>query len=398
MRWEYEPAVEPVRVGLVGCGNISSVYLTNCADLPPVQVVACADLVDERARARADEYGVPHCLTVDELLADPEVELVLNLTVPAAHAELSLRALEADKHVYTEKPLALSRESGRRIVEVADERGLLVGCAPDTFLGAGLQTCRRLIDLGAIGRPVAASAFSLSHGMEWWHPNPDFFFQAGGGPLFDIGPYSITALVNLIGPVRRVSMLSQRSFPQRTIGNGVRLGETIPVDVPTHVASLLEFGSDAIASHIESWDVWHHHLPILEVYGTEGSLLCGDPNEFLRDPPQLRRAGWSTWVQIHSDSPYTRNWRGLGVADLAMVIRRGGVPQASGELAYHVLDVMCSLEESVRQGQAVEVASTTQRPAPLTIGLHVPGSGTIETSEPDFWNILVPGDADGAIG
>lgn len=354
----------PLAVGVVGCGEISGVYLANCNVFPNLEVRACADLDAERARRSAAEFGVPRACTVEELLADEEIQVVLNLTVPAAHAGISLRALESGKHVYSEKPLAATREDARRILEMAEARGLRVGCAPDTFLGDGLQNCRRLVDEGAIGEPVAAAASYMSGGHESWHPNPDFFYRPGGGPMLDLGPYYVTALVALLGPVLRVSGSARMTFPERTITSSPRSGERIRVDVPTHVTGVMDFDGGAIATVITSFDVQWHDLPALEIYGSEGTLRGPNPGTF-RGPVWLRRAGEREWTEIPVAGRYTRDSRGLGLAEMAAAIRAGRPHRASGELAYHVLDVMLAIEDASRERRHVRPPSTCSRPRPL---------------------------------
>ncbi|MEW6071057.1 MAG: Gfo/Idh/MocA family oxidoreductase [Planctomycetota bacterium] len=358
-------AVEPpVRVGLVGCGNISGIYLANAKRLPELAVVACADLVPERARAAAAAHGVPRACSPEELLADPEVEVILNLTVPCAHAAVARAVLLAGKSVYNEKPLAIRREEGRELLDLARERGLRVGGAPDTFLGGSHQTCRRLVDEGAIGVPVAATAFMVCHGHEGWHPDPAFYYEEGGGPLFDMGPYYLTALVNLLGPVRRACASARITFPARTIASEPKRGQTIRVETPTHVAGVLDFVSGAVASLVMSFDVWHASLPPIEVHGEAGSLSVPDPNAF-GGPVRLRRAADREWTEVPATGGPLDNARGLGLADLARTLRTGGEPRASGELAYHVLDVMHALLESSEGGRHVEVASRCARPAAM---------------------------------
>ncbi len=364
----------PVGIGVVGCGYISEIYLKNLHDVDEFEVVACADALPERAEARAAEFGVPKALSVRELLADPEVELVLNLTVPAAHAEIALAAVRAGRSVYSEKPLAIDREDGRRLLEAARERGVRIGAAPDTFLGGGLQTCRQLLDDGAIGEPVAATAFMLNHGHEHWHPDPAFYYQSGGGPLFDMGPYYLTALIALLGPVRRVTGSTRASFPERTIASQPRAGQTIPVEVPTHVAAVLDFAGGAIATLVTSFDVWAAEVPKLEIYGATGSLSLPDPNTF-DGPVRLRQAGDDTWRPVPLTHPYTANSRGLGVADMAHALRSGRPHRANGDLAFHVLDVMDAIETASREGRHVELTSTCERPAPLPAGL---AEGTLD--------------------
>ena len=357
-----------VGVGIVGCGVISEIYMKNLRAAAGVELVACADLDLERARARAAQFGVPKAVGVGELLADPAVELVVNLTIPAAHAEVGLAAVAAGKSVYNEKPLTIALEDGRRLVEAARARGVRVGGAPDTFLGAGLQTCRAVLDGGEIGAPVAATAFVLGHGPEGWHPDPAFYYQVGGGPLLDMGPYYLTALVSLLGPIRRVTGSARASFPERTIGSKPKAGQKIPVEVATHAASVLDFEAGPIATMVTSFDVWASEAPKLELYGAEGSLGLPDPNTF-GGPVHLRRAGEEAWREVPVARPYAANSRGLGAADMAAALRSGRPHRASGELTLHVLEVMHAVEQASREGRHVEIASTCERPAPLPPGL-----------------------------
>src|SRR5438093_11346533 len=288
---------DKVRVGIIGCGTISGIYLKVAPTFELLEVVACADIVVERARARAAEFGLAKAGSVDALLADPAVDLVVNLTIPAAHGQVALAAVEAGKSVYNEKPLAVDRAEARRLLERARAKGVLVGAAPDTFLGGGIQTCRKLIDDGAIGAPVAATAFFANHGHESWHPDPGFYYQPGGGPMLDMGPHYLTALVSLIGPVRRVTGSVRATFPEREIGSEPRRGQKIPVNTPTHVAGVVDFASGAIGTIITSFDVWAHSLPRIEIYGSEGSLAVPDPNTF-GGPVRLRRAGEAEWREM----------------------------------------------------------------------------------------------------
>jgi predicted dehydrogenase len=358
------PAVNPVRVGLIGCGTISAAYLQIARQFPVLDVVACADVLPERAQARAQEYGVPRVLSVDELIADPAVEVVLNLTIPKAHGEVALRAVEAGKSAYNEKPLAVTREEGRRLLDTAASRGVRVGAAPDTFLGGGIQTCVELIDAGAIGVPVAAVAFMAGHGHESWHPDPAFYYQVGGGPMFDMGPYYLTALIALLGPIRRVTGSARVSFPERTITSQPKHGQTIRVEVPTHVAGVLDFAQGAVATVITSFDVWGHNLPRIEIYGSEGSLSVPDPNTF-GGPVLVHAAGEKEWREVPVTRPHTDNSRSLGLADMAEALRGGRPHRASGDLAYHVLDAMHAFHDASATGRHVELASTCARPEPL---------------------------------
>lgn len=357
----------PVKVGLIGCGTISKIYLANARKLDDLEIVACADILPERARSRAAEFGVPRALSVEELLADPEVEVVLNLTIPRAHAEVGLAALEAGKSAYGEKPLAVRREDGARLLEVARSRGLRVGSAPDTFLGGGIQTCRRLIDEGAIGEPVAGLAFFMNHGHEHWHPDPDFYYQPGAGPLFDMGPYYLTALVSLLGPIRRATGSARATFPERTITSQPKSGTKIEVNTPTHVAGVLDFQNGAIATIVTSFDVWPSELPRIEIFGSEGTLSVPDPNTF-GGPVRIRRPGEREWTDVPLTHGYTANSRGLGLADLARAIREGRPHRASGELANHVLDAMQALLDASASGRHVEITTTCARPEPLPSG------------------------------
>ncbi len=356
--------IKPVAVGVIGCGNISGAYMRMLKTLPVVQVVACADLRMEAAQAMAEQYGVPQVLTVEALLADPTIEIILNLTIPQAHGEVALAALAAGKSIYNEKPLALTRDEGRRMLALAAEKGLRVGGAPDTFLGGGLQTCRELIDAGAIGTPVAATAFMMSRGHEHWHPNPVFYYQRGGGPMFDMGPYYLTALVSLLGPVQRVSGATRITRSQRTITSQPRYGEVINVEVPTHVTGLLDFAAGPIGTIITTFDVQASTLPWIEIYGTAGTLAAPDPNTF-GGPVRLRLAADSEWKEIAVTRPYTENSRGLGLADMAEGIRTGRAHRANGELAYHVLDIMHAIHDASNEGRHVRLESTCERPAAM---------------------------------
>jgi predicted dehydrogenase len=359
---------QQARIGLIGCGKISGIYLENLGKFAGTTVVACADIDLERAREQAAQYGVPRAGSVEELLANADVEIVLNLTIPQAHGPVALAAVEAGKSVYNEKPLALDRATARRLLTVAQQRGLRVGGAPDTFLGGGLQTCRQLLDSGAIGTPVAATAFMLGHGPESWHPNPDFFYQPGAGPMFDMGPYYLTALVALLGPVRRVTGATRISFPERKISSQPLAGGAITVNVPTHVTGLLDFAEGPIATIVTSFDVWSHNTPRLEIYGSEGTLSLPDPNTF-GGPVRVRGAGEREWTDVALTYGNTGNSRGLGVLDLAAALRQNRPQRASGDLAYHVLDIMHAVHDASREGRHVNLESSVTRPAPLPVGL-----------------------------
>jgi predicted dehydrogenase len=354
---------EKVNVGIVGCGNISGIYFKRCTSFELLHVAACADLELERARLKAEEFSIPKACTTDELLADPDIDIVLNLTTPHAHYPVARASLEAGKSVYNEKPLTISREDGKALLQLAREKDLLVGNAPDTFLGAGQQTARKLIDDGWIGDPIAATAFMTCHGHESWHPAPEFYYQVGGGPMFDMGPYYLTSLVNLMGPVRRVTGSAQITFPERLVTSEPKYGTRVPVEVPTHVAGVMDFACGAVATIITSFDVWAAQLPRIEIYGTEGTISVPDPNTFA-GPVKVLRPG-QEWLEVPLSHPYGDNYRGVGVADMAAALVAKRAHRASGELAYHVLDVMHAFHDASSEGRHVELDSSCARPEPM---------------------------------
>jgi len=352
------------KVGIIGVGNISPAYIKGTRAFDILDLAACADIDLDKARKVAAENDIPAAYTVDELLNDPEIDIVVNLTIPAVHAAVSLKALNAGKHVYSEKPLAIKLSDGKAIIDTAAAKGLRVGCAPDTFLFGQHQTARKVLDDGVIGVPVAAVGFMLGHGPERWHPNPDFFYAPGGGPMFDMGPYYVTCLVALLGPAVRVSGAARASFPTRTTKDGREL----PVTVPTHYTGTLEFASGAIATLITSFDVWGHRLPQMEIYGSVGSMTIPDPNGY--DPREVKvfvpdKHEWDVITVSHRE-----DWaRGIGLADMAYAIRDGRPHRASGELAYHVLEIMHAFETAYTNGTYVTLESTVERPEALPIGL-----------------------------
>jgi predicted dehydrogenase len=369
LEWGIAVINRKVKVGFIGCGKISAIYLQNCKLFDLLDVVAVADLDLSAARARAEEFEIPVACSVDELLEHPEIEIIVNLTIPKAHADVCIKALHAGKHVYVEKPLAVTREEGQEILRVAEAKGLRVASAPETFLGAGIQTCRKAMEDGLIGEPVAATAFMLGRGHEHWHPNPEFYYEIGGGPMFDMGPYYLTALVNLIGPIRQVTGMTRITFPERTISSQPKAGKKISVETPTHVAGLMEFENGAIGSIITSFDVFGGHtLPRIEIYGTEGTLLVPDPNTF-GGPVKLRRKDETEWQELPLTHQYDSNARGIGVADLAYAIRSGRPHRANGELAYHVLEAMHGFHDSSEQGRHYRMESTCAKPAMMPMDL-----------------------------
>ena len=355
-----------IKLGIVGCGNISSIYMENCPKFDNLELVACADLDVERAKAQAEKYNIPKAYSVSELLEDPEIDLVINLTIPQAHATVSIQALEAGKHVYSEKPLAVTREDGQRILDTAAEKGLLVGGAPDTFLGAGIQTAINLIESGEIGTPIGASAFMLGGGPENWHPDPGFFYDVGGGPMFDMGPYYLTALISLLGPIKRISGSARISYPERPILSGPKAGEIIEVKCATHISGVIDFDSGAVGTITTSFDVFGGStLPPIEVYGSEGTILVPDPNNF-GGPVQIRKKDEENFVEVPLSHGYDQNNRGLGVADMAEAILNGGDYRANGKLAFHVLEAMHGFHDASDSGNYYQMGSTCSRPAPLT--------------------------------
>lgn len=353
---------DPVGVGVIGAGVISAQYLRNLAMAADVEVWMVADLDAARAAERAAQFGVPASGDVAALLARDDVELVVNLTSPAAHVAVGLDALAAGKHVFSEKPLALDRERGRRLLDAAAAAGLRVASAPDTILGAGLQTARRLIESGVIGEPLTALTQFQVPGPESWHPNPEFLYAAGGGPVFDMGPYYVSALVQSLGPVARVIARGSRASAERVIGSGPRAGTTFPVEVLTHVAALLDFRSGATAQSAFSFQSTRPTVGVVEISGTEGTLRLPDPNTFDGDV-ELWRAGAGEPELVHATGSTLS--RGHGVVEFARAIREGRPERCSGEFAYHVLDVLIAMVESAEDGVGVEIGSTVEVPPAL---------------------------------
>jgi predicted dehydrogenase len=358
---------ERVGIGIIGCGNISGAYLKAARKFPILDIRGLADLNLEAARARGAEFGHP-AVTVEQLLADPAVEIVVNLTVPQAHYPVAMQALDAGKHVHGEKPLCVTLEDGRKLVAHAKAKGLRLGAAPDTFLGGAHQTARKLVDAGVIGPPVGGTAFFMCPGHEYWHPSPAFYYAAGGGPMLDMGPYYVTDLVNLLGPVASVSGQASQLRATRPIRSQPLAGQEMPVAVPTHVAGLMTFKNGAIVSIAMSFDVpKHRHLP-LEIYGTDATLIVPDPN-FFGGQLELAKPR-AEWEPVATEHGYADdNYRIIGVADMAHAIRRNRPHRASGDLALHALEVMTAIERSAATGQPVAIESAPDRPAMLPVGL-----------------------------
>jgi len=376
------------RVGLVGCGNISDVYIANSKMSASYEIVACADQVRERAEAKASANSIPISCSVREIMNNPEVELILNLTNPQSHSEIDLMAIKHGKSVYSEKPLATSVADGKRILATAARSGLRIGCAPDTFLGGRIQTMRKLLDEGAIGDPVAGVAFMACHGHESWHPEPEFYYKKGAGPLFDMGPYYLTALVTLLGSVRRVTGFSRVTFKERVITSEPLRGQGITVEVPTHIAGTLEFSKGCIVSVIMSFDVWDSSLPRLEIYGTAGTMSLKDPDplagpNIFGGDTWLRRSGdsdWNAfphelprkaepteWERIAPQFPHTGNSRGVGLEDMVVAIAAGVPHRASGAMAFHVLEIIEALLKASEDRHPRLIRSACERPRPLQV-------------------------------
>jgi len=332
-------------IGVIGCGNISDIYLTNLATrFGKLRLLACADKMPERAAEKARKFGI-EARSVAELLSSPDIDLVVNLTIPLVHAEVSESAIKAGMHVYSEKPLSATRADGARLVRLANEYRVRLGGAPDTFLGAGIQACRTLIQSGAIGTIVGGTSNMLCPGHESWHPDPAFYYKEGGGPVLDMGPYYLTALVELLGPIAGVSAIAGKAFAERIVGSGPKKGERIAVEVSTHVAGLLRFVAGPVVSLSMSFDVQAARLPPIELWGTEGSLAVPDPNTF-GGPVLMRKKGEKDWNEVPVQSQWSNNSRGLGVADMVGAILEGSPQRASGALCYHVLDAMEGLQDA----------------------------------------------------
>jgi len=358
-----------IGVGIIGCGKISQAYFDGAKTFKVLNILACADLNEATAKSQAEENGCA-ALSIEALLAHPDIQLVINLTIPAAHAAVSGDVLNAGKHVYCEKPLTVDLEDARKVLALAESKGLLVGCAPDTFFGAGIQTSREIVDSGAIGTIHSGTAFMLSPGVESWHPNPGFYYLKGGGPVLDMAPYYLTALVNLIGPIKRVSAITSKAYETRTATCKEHAGEVLPVEVNTHASGTLEFHSGAVVTAVFSFDVHAaDHSPI-QLYGTEGSVKVPDPNTFggsvesfiASDEPR-------EWKPVELTRPYADNMRGIGAADMACALLSGRPHRASGALACHVLEVMHAFDQSSETGRAIEIESQPERPAALPTGL-----------------------------
>ena len=353
------------KIGIVGIGCISGIYLENITNrFQNIEIVGVCDLVRQRAERAVATYPIPKLYEdMYELFADPEVDIVLNLTRPYEHYGVTKAALLAGKHVYSEKPLGASWEEGVELVKLAEERGLMIGGAPDTFLGAGIQTCRKLIDEGAIGDVVGATAFMTGHGPESWHPDPEFFYKHGGGPMMDMGPYYVTALINLLGGVKRIGGMVATPFAKRVMGCKEHFGEIIEVEVPTSYYGVLEFESGAVASLVTSFDIYGARLPIMEIYGSKGTLRVPDPNWF--GGPVVLHTPDEGDKEIPLAFDYAENSRALGLAEMASALEHGRRPRASYKQTLHVLEVLTGFERAVQNGGYLDLTTTYEREAPM---------------------------------
>ena len=362
-------------VGIVGCGNISAAYFSLAPLFKGIKVMACADINPAAAKARAKEFGVRAEATVEDLMKAKDVDIVVNLTVPAVHYAISRQALDAGKHVYSEKPFVLDVKEGLDLKKRADKQGLRVGSAPDTFLGGAHQQARHLVDSGAVGRITGGTCHVMGHGMEHWHPNPDFFFLPGAGPILDLGPYYITNLIQLIGPVKRVTALTSTPSKERTIGNGPRLGEKVPVKTPTTIHAIMEFESGAVVTFNASWDVWQHGHSPMELYGEDGTLHVPDPNFFggelgltKQDKPVKKLPKWQHPFGVPNQKHargMMANYRTAGLADMALAIADGRPHRCSLDMALHAIDVMTGILKSGETGKFVAMRTTCERPEAL---------------------------------
>jgi predicted dehydrogenase len=359
-----------VKVGVIGCGAISGAYLGMAKNFPLVEISAVADLDKARATAAAEKYGVPRVMSVKELIKDDDIEIVLNLTIPKAHVPIALAALEAGKHTFCEKPLGIDRAEGKKVIALAKRKKLRVGCAPDTFMGAGIQTARQLIDRGAIGKPVAFTAAMQGRGHETWHPSPEFFYEAGGGPMFDMGPYYLTALLNLFGPVKRISGMASIAIPKRIITSEPKKGKKIRVKTPDHIIGLIEFENGAVGTIIQSFAIidggFSGSHPIL-INGTEAAMHVPDPNGF-DGIVKIRKLGEKEAVEM-PHTFVTGYGRSVGLADMAAALRSGREHRANGNQAFAVLDLMQGFLDSSAKGKSLTPVTDYTRPAPMPANL-----------------------------
>ncbi|MDL2233689.1 Gfo/Idh/MocA family oxidoreductase [Ruminococcaceae bacterium OttesenSCG-928-L11] len=359
-------AEKPIQVAMIGVGAISGIYLKNIGEVfPGIALIGVCDLVRERAEKAQREYGIPKLYeTMHDAFADPEVDIVLNLTRPYEHFEVTKAALNAGKHVYSEKPLGATWEEGKALAALAEEKKLALGGAPDTFLGAGIQTCRRLIDSGMIGTPIGAAAFMIGHGPESWHPGPAFFYKRGGGPMMDMGPYYVTALINLLGGVKGITGSARAAFPQRTITSLPHRGTVVDVETPTYVTGILEFASGITGTLFTTFDVHYKGQARFEIYGSEGTLLVPDPN-FFGGPIRLLRPEEGELREMPLLFDYKENSRGLGLADMARALQTGRAARADYHQTLHVLEILTAFERSSDEKRYLPLTTTYERGLPM---------------------------------
>ena len=362
-----------MNIGIIGCGNISSAYLRLAPQFRHLDFTACSDIDESAARAQAEAFGI-RSMSIEAMLGDASIDLIVNLTVPMAHREVSTRILQAGKHVYSEKPFVLSLDDGKALQSLAIEQGVRIGSAPDTFLGGAHQCAREIVDTGRVGKIIGGACYCMNHGMEDWHPSPGFFYQPGGGPMLDMGAYYISNLIQLIGPVKRVMAMSSKPFSTRTISSEPQQGEQVPVDVITSIHTLMEFHNGAQITLGMSWDVWQHEHNCMELFGTEATLHVPDPNFFggdlriTKDDEQTVISPDHPFVQANDeqqDGSIEANYRGAGLSDMIDAIEQGRAHRCDDKLALHVIDVMSSAVYSGESGQAVTINTTCDRPAAL---------------------------------
>lgn len=362
--------MEKVVVGIVGNGNISPIYLKNLTTVfnSIVSVKGVCDLIPERSEKASKNWNIPVIYnSMFDMFNDEDIEIVLNLTTPKQHHGVAIEALKHNKNTHSEKPMSVCLADAKELFDTGKEKDLLVGVAPDTFMGAGIQTCRKLLDDGYIGQPIGAAAYMTGHGHETWHPDPEFYYEQGGGPMLDMGPYYVTALVNLLGPVKRLTGTSHRMFQTRTITSEPKYGKVIPVEVDTHVNGIMEFENGAVGSIIMSFDTWKSEHPNIEIFGTEGTMQVPDPNGF-GGPVRVQRKD-GEFFEMPLTHQYKDNCRGVAVADMAMALRNGRKHRANSDLGYHVLDIMLGFGKSSMSGEHYTLQSTCERPEPMPINV-----------------------------
>jgi len=358
--------MDKIKIGIVGIGDISGIYLKNITTLyKEIEIIGVCDLIREKAEKAKEEYNIPKIYdTMHDVFKDPEVDIVLNLTRPYEHFDVTKAALEAGKHVYSEKPLAATFEEGKKLATLAEEKKLMLGGAPDTFMGAGIQTCRKLIDDGFIGTPVGAAAFMVCRGHESWHPDPEFYYKHGGGPMMDMGPYYLTSLVNLLGGVSGVTGITKTSFEQRTITSEPKNGTIVDVDVPTYVTGIMNFDNGAIGTIFTTFDVHYDTQARFEIYGSKGTLILPDPNYF-GGPIKLLRPEQGDYKEMPLVFDYDDNSRALGLADMAKALQTGRGYRASYKQTLHVLEILTSFEKSSNEGKYISLETSYEREIPM---------------------------------